>query len=120
MALPTHVIDREKDKFDPANRVKTYIRPRATTLDAKVTEIGETATTINIPEGAIEGIYIMHNTEDGVVYLGKSPSIEHDGLDVFPLIENEYLYLNLKNTSTLYGVVESGTINLYVGAIVKE
>lgn len=76
------------------------------------TALNGTAKVITIPEGAIK-IKIKHITADEIVYIGSGKDITPASTDVWPLLYNEVLELDVTEDSEIYAVTDGTAVTLY-------
>ena len=119
MGLPRHISSREANKFYNDNSVMVRDKTYANGFQAIRTQITTSATELNFPEKARWGVYIINTTASKTVWIGEDDSITAAGENVFPLITNESMFLELKKNSRIYAIVAADSANVYVGGIVR-
>jgi len=94
--------------------------------DTNAVEVAQTAATgsaklLEIPENATK-VKIIHITAGETVWIGNDESITSAGSDVFPLIPNTYLELDLQagNENNVYVVTDGTAVTVYAMGEIKE
>ena len=128
MAFPKtgHVSTDNKDSF--ANDAKRDVSRRVlvgdnryNTFKAVKTTVTTSATFINVPEDATR-IVIYHIEADETLWLGENAQITAGGTGTAPMQTNFTLELEVikGNGNNIYGIVSSGSIDVYAIAMTKE
>jgi hypothetical protein len=117
-----HINDLEFNKFHSNTAVKTIDYRRGNSVDVKKTTVGASvAKKIDMPEKA-EEIILVFRTSSSTLWIGKSAALTLASTDIFPILKDEKIVLNLKkgNNNNLYGISSSGDIDVYAMGIVNE
>lgn len=120
MPLSPNINNKEADKFvyKRGTRVRTVnINECGNALDVVVTGMSDTATKIELPEDAYDVIIRSSDT----VYLGKDSSVTTS--TGFPIHSTDMplrLALTIGNNNALYGIMASGTANIYAAGVITE
>ena len=80
-----------------------------------------TPTKLNIPEKA-NRVKIVHVTSGEIVWIGNTPDITANGTNVWPLIQDTYINLDLQigNDNAVYIVTDGNNIKVFALGEVKE
>lgn len=125
MVLPRNINTLEQKKFKEANgkvTVRTCLNPEQRNLfQALKTTVGTSATRIEFPEEGTE-FTLYHVTAATNVFLGGNDQITTTSSDSAALPPEFKLELNVVagNDNNIYGVVASGTVDVYVIGMLRE
>lgn len=114
MALPKHINSKESGKFNSDNSIMVREKMEADSFDSIKTTVTTSASEVNLPDSAKNGIILIQINSNKTIWLGQDNSISVAGDNAFPLIANEYLHVNIKKGSTLYAIA-SENLDMYAG-----
>jgi hypothetical protein len=94
--------------------------------DTNAVEVAQTSATgaaklLEIPENATR-VKIVHIASSETVWIGNDENITDTGTDVFPLLPNEYITLDLQagNANNVYVVTDGTPVTVYAMGEIKE
>ena len=119
MALPRHINTRESDRFFPDNAVQTRDKTYANGFQGIKTQVTTSAGELSFPEKTKWGVYIINVTAGKTVWIGEDDTITAAGSNVYPLITNEPIFLELKKNTTIYAIVAADTADVYIGGVAR-
>ena len=106
-------------RFTRISNESDDLRNLDNSIDFVKTTITTNATKINFTESETEFI-LLHRDFDEILYLGKNNSVTTN--TGFALYNDESLYVEFQknNVNELYGIVASGSIDVYVMTTIRE